>query len=176
MIEPEPITPIAPELSGRMVASQRWSRVAFVHWRVDAAAVAGLLPAGVRPDEHEGSSWVGLIGFQLDRATIFGSPAVPYFGNFTELNVRLYGVDEAGRRGVVFASLEASRIAAVVAARVAFSIPYFWSATSLNESADGTVEYRARRHNGAGATRMLVRPTPEEVVADATAEFLTARW
>ncbi|MEQ1735970.1 MAG: DUF2071 domain-containing protein, partial [Rhodoglobus sp.] len=150
----EPIARVAPELSGRIVASQRWSKVTFVHWRIEAEAVADLLPAGVRPDEHDGSSWVGLIAFDLDRATILGSPAVPYFGSFTEVNVRLYGVDERGRRGVVFLSLEASRLAAVGAARVAFSIPYFWSATSLDERDDGTIEYIARRHRGPGATRM----------------------
>ena len=156
MIEAEPISSTAPELSGRTVASQRWSQVTFVHWRVDSATVAPLLPAGVRPDEHDGSSWVGLIGFQLDRATIAGSPAVPFFGDFTEVNVRLYGVDDSGRRGVVFLSLEASRLAAVVAARLAFSIPYFWSATSLHQ-ADQTVEYLARRHRGPGSMRMLAR-------------------
>ena len=32
------------------------------------------MPAGVRPDEYDGSSWVGLIAFSLDRATLLGSP------------------------------------------------------------------------------------------------------
>jgi uncharacterized protein YqjF (DUF2071 family) len=170
----EPITPSAPALGGRPVASQRWGRVAFVHWRVPAGAVAPLLPAGVHPDEHDGSSWVGLIAFQLDRATILGSPPVPYFGDFAEVNVRLYGVDERGRRGVVFLSLEASRLAAVLAARALFSLPYFWSTTSLIESG-GEVRYAARRHVGPGACALVVRPG-EPIVADATALFLTARW
>jgi uncharacterized protein YqjF (DUF2071 family) len=170
----EPISPTTPPLAGRAVASQRWSKVTFLHWRVAASVVAPLLPEGIAPDEHDGSSWVGLIAFQLDRATLFGSPPVPYFGSFAEVNVRLYGVDSAGRRGVVFRSLEASRLAAVLAARAAFSIPYFWSRTSLAES-DGVVDYRADRHVGAGATRIRVRPG-SPVQPDATAAFLTARW
>lgn len=109
----EPISTRAPGLPRRTVASQRWTKLAFLHWRVAASLVAPLLPAGVRPDEHDGSSWVGLIAFRLDRATLLGSPPVPYFGDFAEVNVRLYGVDAAGRRGVVFRSLEASRLAAV---------------------------------------------------------------
>jgi uncharacterized protein YqjF (DUF2071 family) len=157
------------------VASQRWSKVTFLHWRVEASVLAPLLPAGVRPDEHDGSSWVGLIAFQLDRATLLGSPPIPYFGSFTEVNVRLYGVDARGRRGVVFLSLEASRLAAVVAARAAFSIPYFWSRTSLTER-DGLIDYRAKRHRGAGEARIVARPGTAIVHGDATADFLTARW
>lgn len=171
----EPISVTAPALVGRAVASQRWTRVTFVHWRVEASVLAPFMPAGVRPDEHDGSSWVGLIAFYLDRATLFGSPPVPYFGAFTEVNVRLYGVDEQGRRGVVFLSLEASRLAAVLAARAAFSIPYFWSRTSQAE-ADGLIEYRARRHVGAGESLLVARPGTQEVVGDPTADFLTARW
>ena len=137
--------------------------------------LAPLFPAGVRPDEHDGSSWVGLIVFYLDRATLFGGPPVPYFGEFTEINVRLYGVDERGRRGVVFLSLEASRLAAVVAARAAFSIPYFWSRTSLIEH-DGVIDYRAERHLGAGRSHIVARPGSKVIEGDATADFLTARW
>jgi uncharacterized protein YqjF (DUF2071 family) len=175
VIAPEPITTSAPDLPGRAVASQRWSRVTFLHWRVESSAVAPLLPAGVRPDEHDGSSWVGLIAFYLDRATVAGSPPVPYFGAFTEVNVRLYGVDARGRRGVVFRSLEASRLAAVLAARAGFSLPYFWSRTSLVENG-GELVYRAERHLGAGETRIAVRPGADPIAGDATAEFLTARW
>jgi uncharacterized protein YqjF (DUF2071 family) len=171
----EPITRVAPPLTGRAVASQRWSEAAFLHWRVPSAELVDLLPAGVRPDEFDGSSWVGLIGFRLDRATVLGSPPVPYFGDFAEINVRLYGVDELGRRGVVFLSLEASRLAAVLAARALFSIPYFWSRTSLTRHGD-MVEYAAHRHVGAGASRMVVSPTDVAVEDDPLAEFLTARW
>ena len=170
----EPITRVAPALTGRAVASQRWSDAAFLHWRVPSSELVDLLPAGVRPDEFDGSSWVGLIGFRLDRATVLGSPPVPYFGDFAEINVRLYGVDEQGRRGVVFLSLEASRLAAVLAARALFSIPYFWSRTALVRRED-SIEYAAERHVGPGSSRFSVRPL-QELANDALAEFLTARW
>ncbi len=170
----EPISAMPPALPGREVASQRWSQVTFLHWRVPASVVTPLLPPDVVADAHDGSSWVGLIAFRLEGATVFGSPPVPFFGTFTEVNVRLYAVDAAGRRGVVFLSLEASRLAAVLAARVAFSIPYFWSRTSMRTS-DAAVEYRARRLVGQGETRILATPG-EPLQGDATAEFLTARW
>ncbi|MDJ0325388.1 DUF2071 domain-containing protein [Cryobacterium sp. PH31-AA6] len=174
--EPQPISSVAPLLAGRPSASQRWSHLCFLHWRVDPAQVAPLLPAGLVPDEFDGSSWVGLIPFVLDRATVWGSPPVPYFGSFVEVNVRLYAVDAAGQRGVVFVSLEASRLAAVIAARALFRIPYRWSRTRLASSA-GEFSYTSRRHlNVSDRTDIVVRRTEKPVVDDALADFLTARW
>jgi uncharacterized protein YqjF (DUF2071 family) len=171
-----PISAVAPPLVGRATASQRWSDLAFLHWRVEADTVAPLLPPGLRPDSFDGSSWVGLIPFVLDRATVFGSAPIPYFGAFVEVNVRLYAVDERGRRGVVFVSLEASRLAAVLAARALFAIPYMWSRTSVEVTA-GEYRYSSRRHLAAGArSSIVVRATDRPVVDDPLADFLTARW
>ena len=156
MTDLEPISRIAPGLAGRQIASQRWSDLTFLHWRVESSRVAPLLPAGVVPDEHDGSSWVGLIPFLLDRATLFGSPPVPYVGSFVELNVRLYGVDARGRRGVVFRSLEASRLAAVLAARAAFGLPYFWSRTRMQREGR-SFGYDSQRHGGGPSSRIRAR-------------------
>lgn len=176
MSEPWPISAVAPSLVGRATASQRWSDLVFLHWRVDADEVAPLLPAGLRPDVYDGSSWVGLIPFVLDRATVFGSAPIPYFGTFVEVNVRLYAIDSRGRRGVVFVSLEASRLAAVLAARALFAIPYMWSRTRL-EVAAGQYRYSSTRHLAAHAhTRIVARSTGHPVVDDPLADFLTARW
>ncbi len=173
--QPEPLNARAIPLDRPVVASQQWRDVAFLHWRVPADAVAGLLPPGVVPDEQDGATWVGLIGFELDRATIGASPPIPYFGRFAEINVRLYAVDAGGRRGVVFRSLEASRLAAVLAARAAFSIPYRWSATSIARS-NRSVDFRARRHVGPGHSRFGIEWDPESMVPGDLELFLTARW
>ena len=171
----QPISTTAPDLAGRAVASQRWSNLAFLHWRVRPEDVEPLLPEGTRPDVFDGSSWVGLIPFVLDRATVFGSPPVPYFGDFVEVNVRLYAVDGMGRRGVVFVSLEASRLAAVLAARAVFSIPYQWAATKV-QAEQGQWRYRSRRH-GARAVGCDIQITPSSVVVGTPlSQFLTARW
>jgi uncharacterized protein YqjF (DUF2071 family) len=171
---PEPIRRTALPLAGRAIASQRWSDLTFLHWRVDPEAVAPLLPPGVRPDEHDGGTWVGLIPFLLDRATLFGGPPVPYVGRFVEVNVRLYGVDATGRRGVVFRSLEASRLVAVLAARAVFGLPYFWSRTTMDADGDA-IRYSSRRHGGGPASTIVARPGAL-VQADPLADFLTARW
>lgn len=172
---PEAIVPVPPDLVGSVVAAQEWRDVAFLHWRVEPALVAPLLPDGLEPDEHDGSSWVGLIGFQLARAMLGPTPAIPYFGTFAEINVRLYAVDATGRRGVVFLSLEASRLAAVIAARTLFSIPYFWSRTSLSRTGP-IVAYSARRHRGAASSRFRVETGAPREPGIPLDDFLTARW
>jgi uncharacterized protein YqjF (DUF2071 family) len=174
MMPPEPISRLAPGLAGKAIASQRWSHLTFLHWRVESSRVAPLLPPGVVPDEYDGSSWVGLIPFLLDRATLFGSPPVPYVGSFVELNVRLYGVDAQGRRGVIFRSLEASRLAAVLAARAAFGLPYFWSRTRMQREGR-SFGYDSQRHGGGPSSRVRAR-SGSAIEPTALDDFLTARW
>ncbi|MBI5160438.1 MAG: DUF2071 domain-containing protein, partial [Micrococcales bacterium] len=138
MVPLQPLTDTAPELPGRVVAAQDWRDVAFVHWRVDAHDVHPLLPPGISPDlDADGTTWAGLIAFRLGRARLGPLPAVPVFGDFTEVNVRLYGVDARGRRGVVFRSLEAASLPAVLGARTLFSLPYFWARTGQRPTSDG---------------------------------------
>lgn len=84
------------------------------------------MPAGAVPDVFDESAWVGLIGFRMQGAGLGRGPGVPYFGDFNEINVRLYSREPDGTRGVVFLSLDASRLAVVLAARAA-GIPYVWS-------------------------------------------------
>lgn len=175
MIDPEPISIEGPGLAGPTMAAQLWQAATFLHWRVPAVAVAPLLPRGVRPDCFDGSSWVGLIAFRLSRARFGPLPPMPYFGTFTEVNVRLYAVDERGRRGVVFRSLEASRLAAVIMARAGFSLPYRWASTEQHDR-NGVVAYRSRRFRTGERFDLEVRPDQDDPVDDDLADFLTARW
>lgn len=157
---------------------QCWRDLTFVHWRADPELVAPLMPPGTRVDVYDGAAWVGLIPFRMVSARIGRSPAAPWLGTFAETNVRLYGVDESGRRGVVFLSLDASRLAVVLGARLAFGLPYSWARMRVREDA-GQIEYTTRRRwpgpRGAGG-RLVVRPGSVREPGDPLADFLTARW
>ncbi|QCR20656.1 YqjF family protein [Agrococcus sp. SGAir0287] len=177
---PLPVSIAAPPLGGPRILSQRWSDVVFVHWRVDAALVAPHLPPGCTPDEHDGSSWVGLIAFHMSRSTFLGGPPVPWLGDFPEVNVRLYAVDAHGRRSVVFASLDAQHLVPVLVARAAFGLPYRWATMRTGRRGE-LLAYRTRRHGQPHARSHLIVRTPAPDV-DATpddaslATFLTGRW
>ena len=150
--------------------------MSFLHWRVPAASIAHLFPAGTRPDEFDGSSWVGLIAFELSEFAIRPGPILPVVGRFPEINVRLYSVDERGRRGVVFRSLEATCLLTVLGARAALGVPYEWARMSMLQTAT-TVEYRSRRIvHGHPSCRILVGTEGDPVLGDPLADFLTARW
>lgn len=172
-----------PSLPGRAIIAQRWSQAVFLHWRVDAARLAPLLPPGVRPDTFDGSGWVGLVPFVLSKLQFLPAPPVPFLGTFNEINVRTYGVDDEGRRGVVFLTLEAEHLIPVLTARALFGLPYRWASIGHRQDAQdaGTVEYRSRRRRADGAarrgpgTRLRVR-VGDEVVDDELSRFLTARW
>jgi len=159
------------------VLGQTWADLAFLHWRAEPERVAPLLPAGTRPDVHDGSTWVGLIPFRM-RAAGFGDRPLPYLGTFAETNVRLYSVDARGRRGVVFASLECERLAFVLGARLALGLGYAWSRMRVRQRTD-LFTYTSRRRwpppRGAG-TRVVVRVHPDVLGDDPLANFLTARW
>ncbi|XAS64751.1 DUF2071 domain-containing protein [Micrococcaceae bacterium Sec5.8] len=118
--------PLAPELPVPTIMDQRWEDAVFLHWRITDAVAAPFMPRGVVPDSFDGSAWVGLIGFRMRGAGLGRGPGIPYFGSFDEINVRLYSREPNGTRGVVFLSLDATRLAVVLAARAA-GIPYVWS-------------------------------------------------
>src|SRR6187402_2600999 len=171
----EAIQRVAPALPSASILSQHWRWVSFLHWRVEPEAVAPLLPAGTRPDEFDGSSWVGLIAFHLSEFAILPGPPLPYVGRFPEINVRLYSVDEHGRRGVVFRSLEATRLLTVLGARLGMGVPYEWASMSMRVGK--TIDYRSTRLTGSHPRCELVtRPLRTSANNDPLASFLTARW
>jgi uncharacterized protein YqjF (DUF2071 family) len=168
---------IAPPLSGRVLFDQRWTDLAFVHWPVDPDLIAPMLPRGTEPDVIDGVTYVGLIPFHMRAAGPGRGHATPYLGDFLETNVRLYSVDAAGRHGVVFRSLEASRLATVLAARWGYRLPYVWSRMTVERYGDEWTWSSTRRwpHRGL-RTHIAIRvgapvaePTPLDV-------WLTARW
>jgi uncharacterized protein YqjF (DUF2071 family) len=188
------LDPQGPPLPTRQIMSQWWRDITFLHWPVDPDLLAPLLPKGVRPDLFDGSAWVGLIPFRMVDAGIGTGPPVPWLGTFPETNVRVYSVDDRGRHGVTFLSLEAQRLLVVLGARLGFNVPYEWASMRVRDHAgqvDGggadaggrVLTYTTRRFtraqaSGVGRPRSrvtvrvgepLAQPSPLEL-------FLTARF
>lgn len=176
-MQPEAITPTAPRPAGRTVFTQRWMSITFVHWAVDPDLVQPMMPPGVRPDTFDGESYVALVPFSMERIGLLGGPPVPYFGSFLETNVRLYGVDEQGRRGVVFCSLEAARLATVAVTRVTTGLNYLWASMSMQQDGE-RIEYRTRRRwpGPRGTSSRLVVDIGAPITPSPLEQFLTARW
>lgn len=172
---PEPVTRQAPPLRGRVVSTQQWRDLTFLHWAVDPASVERLMPRGVSVDVHDDRTYVGLVPFRMVGVGLGRGPGIPWLGTFLETNVRLYSVDRTGRRGVVFLSLDAERAVVVPTVRLLVGAPYRWARMRLERVGD-LVTYDARVRTGTRpSSRVVVRvggprePTPLD-------DFLTARW
>jgi uncharacterized protein YqjF (DUF2071 family) len=171
----EPVTREAPPLPGRVISTQSWRDLTFLHWAVEPAQVTPLLPRGTRPDVFEGRTYVGLVPFRMVGVTLGRGPAVPHFGTFLETNVRLYSVDDLGRRGVVFLSLDVDRPAVVPVIRAAIGAPYRWARMGFDRT-DGTVTYDARLRTGTRPSSHVVVRVGEPREPTPLDDFLTARW
>ena len=194
----EPVSDAAPPLRGPVMMGQRWLDIAFLHWAVDPARIAPLLPPGVSPDVREGVTWVGLIPFRMVGAGVGRGPGVPWAGTFLETNVRFYTVDATGRRGIVFASLDADRLVVVAGARAGFGLPYRWSRMAYDErvvagrrevlyrttprrgplsTLPRTLDGHASPGGGRAGTRIHLAVDAEEAPRHGDLEtYLTARW
>jgi hypothetical protein len=154
---------------------QTWRNLTFPHWPYDPRVVRPLVPPQLSLDLFGGAAWVGLVPFLITGLRPQGWPALPWISRFPETNVRTYVVDEQGRRGVWFFSLDAARFPAVLAARAAYGLPYFWA--RMRVRTDGQrVQYASRRRFLRGASDIVVEngdclPAQSELEL-----FLTARF
>ena len=171
----EPIVRRAPRTVRRPIFTQGWADLTYLHWRYDAALIAPFRPPGVVPDVADGSGWVGLIPFRMQRVGVLGAPPLPYLSSFLETNVRTYGVDADGHRVVVFLSLDADRLLPVLAARVSYRLPYVWSRMSARRDGDERTYVCARRGRSGATSRIRTRGG-SRIEPDGLDDFLTARW
>jgi len=138
------------------VMAQAWQNALFAHWPLKPTALRRFLPPGVALDLFDGAAWLGITAFVVARARIRGVPALPGVSSFAEVNVRTY-VTADDKPGVLFLSLDAASVAAVLGARAWFRLPYF-SATGEAERRAGWQRFTARRdHPGAVGARFSAR-------------------
>lgn len=168
---------------------QGWHDLASIHWRYDPAVVQALLPDGFRVDTFDGSAWVGVLPFQMDRVRFPRLPAFGPLSTFPETNVRTYLTDPAGRRAVWFCSLDITRLITALVARASYRLPYCWATMTIEGSAAATgrpvvpgavVSYRSRRRWPAADASTDISVRVGEAIAPADASdldhFLSARW
>ena len=172
----EAISAAAPARVLRPAMRQVWRDLMFLHWPYAAQAVRPLVPNSLELDLWDGAAWVGLVPFAIEGLTHPRVPPVPWLSHFLETNVRTYVVDRQGRRGVWFFSLDAARLAAVLGARAAYALPYFWARMSL-ERVGPDVRYRSRRLGpGRAGCDLAVQVGPCIAAPGDLELFLTARF
>ena len=152
--------------------SQTWRRLTFLHWPYDPGLVRPLVPPSLVLDTFDGAAWIGLVPFEIHN--------LRWVPHFPETNVRTYVIGPDGSRAVWFFSLDAARLAAVLGARVAYHLPYFWAKMCVAQQND-TVHYWSRRrcpHSASVMSDIVVKPGERFAVQELgdRDHFLTARY
>ena len=166
-----PFGSYCPHFISDPVMTQRWDDVLFVSWPVAVDQLAARLPAGLWPDEWNGSAWVSLVPFMM-RDSRYRDRRLPT-GSFPEVNVRAYVVGPEGP-GVWFASLDVPSLLPKAVANRVYGLNYRWSRVTVSKDAnwvDWSVRRRPRGPRGhvRGHIGQPVSPTGLD-------QFLTARW
>ncbi len=149
------------------VMAQTWENLLFAHWPLAPAALRGFIPPGLELDTYAGEAWVGVVPFSMSGIHLRGLPPIPGFSALPELNVRTY-VTRDDKPGVLFFSLDAGNLAAVIAARYGFALPYYYARMQQHGE-----EYLSRRfHWGARAAEFVAHYWPSGDVFRAQAGSL----
>ncbi len=151
----EPIETTRPWVMG-----MTWLNLAFLHWRVSAATLEHLIPAGLMLQTFDGSAWLGVVPFRMAGVHAKGLPPIPGTADFLELNVRTY-VTDGVRPGVWFFSLDCQNKLAVRGARGAFHLPYMDA--QMGESRDGATIHHSSRRTHMGEPRADFEATYQPV-------------
>lgn len=163
----------------RLAGYQRWSNLAFFHWRVDPEMMQSSLPEGLRVDTFDGSAWIALVPFQMERIRPWWAFPVPGISWFLETNVRTYVKHENGQSGVWFFSLDANQSLAVWVAR------RFWHLNYVNASLQYCLDgcqirgagARRKRQDEAYTFAATIADQPPEAAREGTLEyFLLERY
>ena len=154
------------------VMFQSWNVITFLHWRYDAEVLRPHLPAGLDLDCFQDSAWVSLTPFRVEGLRPPFFPTLPWISYFPEMNLRTYVTGPAGP-GIWFFSLDAARLAAVVGARLTYSLPYYWAKMKVRVEG-ARVDYRSSR----GKARAWISVNVGDPIArkDPLAVFLTERY
>ncbi len=135
---------------GLPLMRQWWGTLLFMHWPLAPALVRPLVPPMLSLDTFEGRAWVGVVPFTMWGVRPSLAPPVPGLSSFHELNVRTY-VHYEGVPGIVFFSLDASSLLAVLGARTFFLLPYYTADISLRQEGDQIIYHSRRTHADAPA-------------------------
>lgn len=170
----------------RTAGYQRWRLLTFLHWRVAPETLQALLPSGLQIQQFDGSAWLGVVPFSMERVRPWWSPAIPGVSWFLETNVRTYVVDERGVAGVWFFSLDANSRLAVNLARTVWHLPYKLAAILLDvnrtydHAGPAQIRYAGLRKEDPAAqyelTINLPHAEPKPAELGTLAHFLVERY
>src|SRR5258708_6132126 len=108
---------------GKWKYYQEWNNALFLHWRIPLDILGSCVPQGLNLDTFDGQAYVSLVAFTMQKTRQRSLPAFKYLSNFDEINLRTY-VNNHGRNGVYFLSIEAGNRLSTFIAKTLSGLPY----------------------------------------------------
>lgn len=105
---------------------QEWNDVIFLHYKVEKEALLAFVPKDLNLEIYEGSAWISLVAFTMEKVRPKYLPPFGPISNFYELNIRTY-VTTGKKSGVYFLSIEAGKKISCELANLLSGLPYRYS-------------------------------------------------
>jgi uncharacterized protein len=156
------------------LVAQRWERLLFAHWPVEARNLRRVLPPGVEPDVRDGSGWLGIVAFVMVGTRSASAPTWPVLRSIPELNVRTY-VRVGGVPGVWFLSLDASSPFFAAMGRALYGLRYHVAKMAATDE-DGSVRYLSARPGAAFTATYAPTEPPVAAEPGSLEHFLVERY
>ena len=118
--------------SGKWKFYQEWNRAIFLHYKVDLFELEKFVPDELEIDLFDGSPWVSVVAFTMERIRPRNLPSFPLISNFDEINIRTY-VKSNGKTGVYFLSIEGGKSLSCKVAKGISELPYRYSKIKRTE-------------------------------------------
>lgn len=109
--------------NGKWAYYQEWNNALFLHWKVSYEVLRKLVPQDLNLDTHNGSAYISLVAFTMQKIRPRYFPAIRSISNFYEINIRTY-IDNDSKKGVYFLSIEAQKYLSVFIAKALSDLPY----------------------------------------------------
>lgn len=110
---------------------QEWNSALFLHWEISPLLLKPLLPSSLKADVFDGSCYVSLVAFTMNRIRPRFLPSVSLLSHFDEVNLRTYVVTE-DKPGVYFLNIEAGKRLSSLVAKTLSGLPYEYSRVTLS--------------------------------------------
>jgi uncharacterized protein YqjF (DUF2071 family) len=146
-----------PAPASHWIIKQSWHDLLFLHYPVKLESLRPFVPMELEIDTYNHNAWISIVPFWMSGIRFRGTPSVPYFSQFPELNVRTY-VKSGNKPGVYFFSLDAKSALGVFFGRKFFHLPYFYSNISIDRRADQRLVYESTRTEGSYKFKGNYRP------------------
>jgi uncharacterized protein YqjF (DUF2071 family) len=177
--------------SGRWAMTQRWNDLLFANWPLPPKTLSAVLPADLQPDLWQGTAWLGVAPFWVDRFRLRGLPAVSGGQSTPGLNLRAYVRHrQTGMSGILLLSLETGSLLTAGLGRALYHLPFHLAEMDLVQRREREFAFYSRRrfsrhrvlfkarYRGLGPTRKLaeLRPgTLESFLLDRPSIFIAGR-